>query len=153
LGRVDAFALGVATCLGVGCCPLAPGTAGAILGLPVALLFGLQPPGLAPLSVLALAALGVWAADRAETVLGRRDPPAVIVDEVVGMAVALLWVEPTFLTVASAFVLFRLGDIMKVPPGAWLERRAPGGLGVVADDVIAGIYANAGTRLIMMWVG
>jgi phosphatidylglycerophosphatase A len=119
----------------------------------VALLFGLQPAALQGLSLLALTLLGVWASDRAEAILGQRDPRPVILDEVIGMVVTLAWLDPSPLAVGVGFILFRVGDIVKVPPGGWLERHAPGGLAVVADDVVAGIYANIGTRLFLMWTG
>ncbi len=145
------MAMAVATCAGVGRVPLAPGTAGSVLALPVYLVFYHQPLGLRVLSLLALVALAVWAADRAERLLGRRDPPSVVIDEVAGLLVALAWLAPSVTTLTCGFLLFRAFDILKVPPARWVERRLPGGLAVVMDDLVAGVYANVCLRLIL-WI-
>ncbi len=145
-GWEDSFAMGVATCLGIGRCPKAPGTVGSLVGIPVHLLLQVQPWVLRSLSLLALVALAVWAAQRAIRLLGERDPPRVVIDEVVGLVVALSWVEPGALSMM-------LGFITKVPPLGWVERRLAGGLAVVADDLLAGLYANVSLRLVMALVG
>ncbi len=152
-GWEDSFAMGVATCLGIGRCPKAPGTVGSLVGIPVHLLLQVQPWVLRSLSLLALAALAIWAAQRAVSLLGDRDPPRVVIDEVVGLVVALSWVEPGTLSMMLGFGLFRLFDITKVPPLGWVERRLAGGLAVVADDLLAGLYANVSLRLVMALVG
>ncbi|MGQ9653556.1 MAG: phosphatidylglycerophosphatase A family protein [Thermodesulfobacteriota bacterium] len=149
----DSFALGVATCLGIGRCPEAPGTVGSLVGIPVYLLLEVQPWGLRGLSLLALVALAIWAAGRAMWLLGERDPSCVVIDEVAGLVVALSWVEPRALSMVLGFALFRLFDITKVPPLGWVERRLAGGLGVVGDDLLAGLYANVSLRLVMAMVG
>lgn len=142
----DAFALAVATLVGAGHFPLAPGTIGTLLGIPVCLVLRAQPFGLFLLSLAGLTALGVWASDRAEALLGRRDPPAVVIDEVVGFAVTMAGVELGLLSLGVGFVLFRVLDNVKLPPARWVERRLSGGLGIVADDVAAGLYANVCLR-------
>ncbi len=149
----DTFAMGVATCLGIGRCPKAPGTVGSLVGIPVYLLFQVQPWGLRGLSLLAFVALAIWASGRAERLLGERDPSRVVIDEVAGLVVALSWVEPGVLSVASGFALFRLFDMTKVPPLGWVERRLAGGLAVVGDDLLAGLYAALSLRLAMAMVG
>jgi phosphatidylglycerophosphatase A len=73
----------------------------------------------------------------------------VVLDEVVGMLVALSWVRPGLLSMALGFGFFRLFDILKIPPIRYLERRIPGGLGVMMDDVVAGLYAQIGLRLVL----
>jgi phosphatidylglycerophosphatase A len=86
--------------------------------------------------------IGVWAAHRAGRVLGGKDPGAIVIDEVAGMALSVLPFPLTLGTVVSAFVLFRVFDIVKPFP-ARASQRLAGGLGVVADDLIAGLYALA----------
>lgn len=156
----------IAVAGGFGYAPLAPGTAGsaaAALGFlgAVALAgregIGRSSPIPAPLFVvlyllvvLGLIALGVWAAGHAEADFGRPDDGRIVIDEVVGQLVTLgplLLGLPTSdffsmsLAVVTGFVLFRLFDVWK--PGAvrWAERRFEGGLGVMLDDVVAGLYA------------
>jgi phosphatidylglycerophosphatase A len=146
---VDAFAMAVASCLGVGRFPIAPGTAGSVAGIFAYLVLRVQPVWLYSLSVAALTALAVWAADRAERILRCQDPPLVVIDEVVGLLVTLAWLPHSLYVVALGFFLFRAFDILKVPPIRWVERMLPGGLGVVGDDVLAGIYANICVRFVL----
>lgn len=96
--------------------------------------------------------VGIWAAHRAEHVLGGKDPGAIVIDEVAGMTLSVLAVPLTFWTLAVAFLLFRVFDIVKpFPAGA--SQRLPGGFGVVVDDLIAGLYALAALALLRAAVG
>lgn len=89
-----------------------------------------------------VALVGTWAADRAERVLGGKDPGAIVIDEVAGMTLSVLAFPLTLPTLAAGFLLFRFFDIVKpFPAGA--SQRMRGGLGVMMDDVIAGLYALA----------
>jgi phosphatidylglycerophosphatase A len=104
-------------------------------------LFSPVGSGLFGLSWLALLALGVWAADRAERIYGE-DDGRIVIDEVLGQLLTLaplLWWGPASLAgLVTGFVTFRVLDIWKPGPVAWAERRFEGGAGVVADDVVAG---------------
>jgi phosphatidylglycerophosphatase A len=133
----------ISTVCGLGRVPVAPGTAGSLgaIGLAYALVnvFGWKPWHFAVLSAVILGP-SVWAANRTAMDSGSKDPSKVVIDEVIGQWVTLagagLLVWQTWL---AAFVLFRLFDIWKPPP----VRRAealPGGVGIVADDVVAGLY-------------
>ena len=134
----------VATGAGSGYAPIAPGTAGAGVGL---LIYGVLVLGLGLSNgvllalTAALTALGIWAAGRAEQLFGKHDDGRITVDEVVGMWVSLLWLPASLEVALVAFFLFRLFDITKPPPCRAAER-AGGGLGVMLDDLIAGAYAN-----------
>jgi CDP-diacylglycerol--glycerol-3-phosphate 3-phosphatidyltransferase len=86
-------------------------------------------------------AVSCWICGQAERILGTHDDPRIVLDEVVGFLVAAAFLPKSFAAMASAFVLFRLFDTLKPPPCRWLER-LPGGAGVVADDVGAGLLAN-----------
>jgi phosphatidylglycerophosphatase A len=85
---------------------------------------------------------GVWASQKAERVIGRKDPGAIVIDEVAGMTLSVLLLPLTPLVLGAAFVLFRVFDIWKPFPAGW-SQRLPGGLGVMTDDLIAGVYALA----------
>lgn len=160
----DYLALLIATC-GVGYLPIAPGTLGALLGVLFYLvIFDLghrailaqvdrKPVNqatvwmfemtIALVSVFLVTVVGIWAASRTEKTLQKKDPSIVVIDEVAGQMIALLsgalWVH-TWWSVLSAFLLFRLFDIWKPYPIRRLES-LESGLGIMADDVLAGVYA------------
>lgn len=144
--------LAVATVGGVGYVPVAPGTAASLLVVPVvpwlAATRGRAPETIAIVVVLTIA-VAVWAAGRAERVLGRHDDGCVVVDEVAGMVVGTLCVPPTWTAAVLLFVAFRVFDVTKPPPIGLLDRRVGGGTGVVADDLIAGLYAGGLTWLLL----
>jgi len=102
-------------------------------------LLALSLPALAVVLV-AVVVVGTWAADAAEAALGTKDPGAIVVDEVAGMALSVLAVPPSPAVLAAGFVLFRVFDIVKPFP-ANVAQRLPGGIGVMVDDLIAGLYA------------
>ena len=133
------LALLVATAGGAGWAPLAPGTVGSAL---TGLVLWLAPPSRTGRAVglVVVTVLGLWAAGRAERALGRKDPGAIVVDEVAGMTLSVLPFPPTWPVLAVGFVLFRVFDIWKPFP-ANVAQRLPGGLGVMADDLVAGVYA------------
>lgn len=134
-------ALLIATALGAGYAPLAPGTFGSAVGL---ILWFVLPNILwLQLTVIALVCVaGAWSATAAEQHFNRRDPGQVVVDEVAGMMVTLLVNPlPGIGWIVLAFLLFRAADIVKPFPVNSLER-LPGGTGIMADDVMAGVYAN-----------
>jgi len=137
----DVLATVVATGLGSGYAPFAPGTAGSLVGLAL-----FWPVHHLPLAGQAVAtalvfALGVAAAGHVARRLGIEDPGLVVADEVVGMWVSLLGLPLTGVTAAAGFVLFRVFDVFKPYPARDLER-LPGGWGIMCDDVMAGVYAN-----------
>jgi len=133
----------IGTWFGCGYAPKAPGTAGSLAALVIAWVLhtyaGVSAIGMAWISV-ALSLPGIWAADAVARAIGKKDPQIVVVDEVVGQwmtlagATALNWKSWLL-----AFAVFRLFDIWKPPPVRQLER-LPGGVGIVADDAMAGVY-------------
>ena len=138
-GILDRVALAVATAGGAGYSPIAPGTAGSAVG---ALILWLVPFSRAGVVVffIGVTVVGLWAAHRAERLLGVKDPRAIVIDEVAGMTLSVLLLPLTPGVLAAAFVLFRLFDVIKPPP-ARASQRLGGGVGVMVDDVIAGLYA------------
>jgi phosphatidylglycerophosphatase A len=114
-------------------------------------LLHLSPLALTALLV-AVTVLGTWAAGEAERALGGgKDPGAIVIDEVAGMMLAVLVVPPTLAIVAVAFLLFRVFDVTKPFP-ANVSQRLRGGIGVMMDDLIAGLYALALVR-VARWAG
>lgn len=129
----------VATAAGAGYAPLAPGTVGSLVTAVALWLIPFTRLGLAA-TVAAVTALGTWAAWRVERVSGKKDPGMIVIDEVAGMLLSVLLLPRTIPVLLTAFFLFRLLDIWKPFPCRESQALA-GGLGVMADDVIAGIYA------------
>ena len=102
----------------------------------------------------ALTLLGIWAAGEAEKLFARHDDGRIVIDEIAGQLIALLWLPVSPLVAATSFVLFRIFDIWKPPPARALEA-LPGGLGVMADDLMAGVYADLVGQLLwrVIWPG
>lgn len=132
----------VATWFGMGLMRPAPGTWGTLGALPFGIalmMFG----GLIPLLIATFIVfiIGLWAAKHFERMVREKDSGMVVIDEVVGMWIALIPATLTPLSVGLAFLLFRLFDIFKPWPVNWLDKRFHGPWGVMLDDVMAGIYA------------
>lgn len=133
----------LATGFGAGLSPLAPGTAGTLVGVLFYIAMAKLPllPYLAVL--VALAVFGVWVCERAGRILGVADHPGIVWDEIVGLLITMAASPPGWQTLVLGFVLFRLFDILKPWPVSHLDRTVKGGLGVMLDDVMAGLYALA----------
>lgn len=143
---LDAAAKLVATGLGSGYSPVAPGTAGSLVGLLLFLPLAGRAFWIQLAAVVAVTVLGVLAGGRLATTLGLKDPGVVVVDEVAGQWITFLALPMTPVIAVAGFLLFRVMDIVKPWPARALER-LPGGLGIMADDVAAGIYAHLLLRL------
>jgi phosphatidylglycerophosphatase A len=138
---VDVGAKLVATGLGSGYSPVAPGTAGSLVGLLLFLPLASRGWEIQLAAVVALTILGVLAGSHLAASLGLKDPGLVVVDEVAGQWITFLALPMTPVVAVAGFLLFRAMDILKPWPARALER-LPGGVGIMADDVAAGIYAN-----------
>lgn len=132
----------LATGLGLGFSPLAPGTAGSLLGIPLFYAIAFFPWPLYLLTAVAFACLAIYLAHEAETLFAQKDSPFIVIDEVAGMLFTCFLVTPTAAHIAAGFFLFRFFDVVKIFPANWFQRYLPGGLGIVADDLAAGVYAN-----------
>ena len=141
----------IATAGGAGLVPRAPGTMGAVVGVVLWLPLRLAGPAVFSGCVAALIGLGVWSASRAEAYLGRHDDGLIVIDEVAGALVSLAFLPARIEVVVMALALFRLLDIWKPPPVRTAER-LPGGLGVMADDLVAGLLANAIGQGVWRWL-
>jgi phosphatidylglycerophosphatase A len=144
-------ALALATTLGVGFVPYAPGTFGSAAGL---LLWWLLPSSL-PVQAAAIVIVflvGSWSGHVAERHFGANDPPPVVIDEVMGMWITLLLNPVGWQGAVIGFLLFRFFDVIKPYPADRLERLR-GGFGVMADDGMAAVYANIALRAVVLLVG
>jgi phosphatidylglycerophosphatase A len=162
----DYLALAIATC-GVGYLPLAPGTWGSLLAVGIfwlaqGSLLGhpIDTPDTIPpaffvvgqlVAIVVITLLGIWAASRTEQIFKAKDPGKVVIDEVAGQLIALLPLPLSGIGYAPimwliAFLLFRFFDIVKPYPARKLES-LQGGLGIMADDVVAGVYAAIGVAI------
>jgi phosphatidylglycerophosphatase A len=136
---------------GVGHIPVASGTFGTLVALP---LFWLYEPWRhlsVPLYLTAYAAMvaaACWIAGRAEAAFAEHDSHKIVIDEIVGYLGATLFLAPTWEHTLLAFVVFRALDVLKPFPAGWIDRQLRGGAGVVLDDVVSGLYSNVVTRLL-----
>ncbi len=140
------------TFFGVGFIPLAPGTITSAL-IVLAYRFVLHPlswPILGGL-ILLLFILGVWSAEAYSLVLNRSDPGRIVIDEACGQLLALLWVPADKFPLALSFLVFRLLDVIKPYPLRLLEK-LPGGWGIMADDIGAGLVTLGVVHLTLRWI-
>lgn len=170
----DYVALAIATC-GVGYFPIAPGTMGSLVGVGIYFLLAEGTPRLwfalggsafrwdlwasnflllwsLPFFTIALSLVGIWAASRAERLMGRKDPSQVVIDEVAGQLATFLFVPAMYLHplgILIGFILFRAFDIIKPYPIRRVEG-LHGGLGIVGDDIVAGLYAGTVLALLAL---
>jgi phosphatidylglycerophosphatase A len=143
--RRPLLALIFATGLGVGYAPVAPGTFGSAAGLVLWLALPASPLA-SGLAIVLLFAIGSWSGSVAERHFQTADPGPVVIDEVMGMLITLFMNPVGWAGAILAFFLFRLSDVIKPYPANKLER-LPGGIGVMADDFMAAVYANLALRL------
>lgn len=140
----------------VGLIPKAPGTFGTIVAIPVAYLLSKLGANGYLLATGFLIGFSIWISELHERNLGTHDSKTIVIDEVVGFLVAFAWLPVTWQSFAAAFVLFRIFDILKPYPISVLDRKVKGGLGVVVDDLAAGLIANVILQLVLSktdWLG
>ena len=135
----------IATVFGIGRVPRLPGTLGSAVG--AAFAWWLSPnPAAQAAACLGVIALGFWSAGPAAKAMGIKDPPAVVIDEVAGMMIGVVLLPATWKIYLAGFLLFRVLDIFKPGPIGRLER-LPGGVGIMADDLLAGVVTHLLLRL------
>ncbi len=147
-GISDKIALALSTWFGSGLAPFASGTIGTLAGLP--LILALDSLGIlnSVYTVLIAIVIAVWSSDRTQDILGKKDPSEVVIDEVAGFLLTMALLPQTWLTLCAGFFLFRFFDVLKPFPINRLEK-LKGGFGIVFDDLLAGLYACAGTWIIL----
>ena len=139
----------LATGFYVGNIPLAPGTLGSLLGLPLCYFLSGIKLQIAVVLALLFIFFAVGIAHVAEKILKRKDPGCIVIDEIAGMVVVFIGLPFTLIHVVLGFIIFRILDILKPFPIKILDKRISGGIGVVADDIVAGILTNFLLRIII----
>lgn len=147
------LAVFLATAAYCGYFPVAPGTVGSAAGLVVYLIVWWAQSPLVEVGLIAVLFLvGIWAGTIAEQYFGGIDPGPIVLDEVVGMLITLAFIPVGIGGAIAGFFLFRVFDVIKPFPARRLES-LHGGLGVMADDAMAAIYANVALRLVLYVAG
>lgn len=141
----------LATGFGSGYVPLAPGTAGTLVGILLYLPLVALPWPAYLLFLLLCTAAAVYLAQVAEVIFRKKDHSCIVVDEMVGLLWTMFYVPTTIPAVIIGFILFRFFDIVKPFPVRLLQDRLPGGYGVVGDDVMAGIYSNLVLQVLIIF--
>ena len=131
-----------ATGFGSGYAPIAPGTAGSLVGILIYLALTRLPWPVHLVTILLLILFAVYVSGEAEKIFNKKDSSYIVIDEIVGQQFALFFVPPKILYIALGFLAFRLFDIVKPPPARFCQDHLPGGWGVVMDDVMAGVWTN-----------
>lgn len=129
--------------------PIAPGTAGSVVGLFLVWLLRGHSAVLLIFLALVLGFLGVWAGTEAGKLFKQADPSRVVIDEIVGMLITMIGIPVSGFTLVFGFLLFRFFDVWKPVPANILEQRFKNGWGIMLDDVMAGIYGNIILHLVM----
>ena len=129
--------------------PFAPGSFGTLAGLPLCWLLSRIDSRISWILIALSIPFAIWVAGEAEKILGKKDPGAIVIDEIVGMLFTMAGLPFTAATAGLGFLLFRVFDITKPFPIRFLERRFKGGTGIVLDDIAAGLAANITLRIII----
>ena len=136
---------------GSGLAKKAPGTCGTVAAIPVYLLLVLTGLPIYSLLTIIITVVGIWICGQAADKLGEHDFGGIVWDEVAGYLITMWLVPFTWQTVLVGFVLFRLFDIVKPWPIKWLDQHVQGGLGIMIDDVLAGVFAGGVLLLVVDW--
>lgn len=142
----------IASGLGVGFAPVAPGTAGTLAAVPLALALGFLPAWVRVCLLVASLPLAAAVCSKAAAEAGEEDPGWIVLDEIVGYCIAVAWAPRVIQAHVAGFLLFRLFDIVKPPPAGWIDRRLGGGWGILLDDVCAGLYTALAIAA-LAWAG
>ncbi|WP_448563860.1 phosphatidylglycerophosphatase A family protein [Thalassotalea ganghwensis] len=145
---VQFFALG----FGSGLVPKAPGTMGTLVAIPLFMLLGKLPIIVYLGIVLILALIGVYLCGQAAKQLGVHDHPAIVWDEIVGYLITMCAMPMTWQSILLGFVLFRFFDIVKPWPISYLDKHCHGGLGIMLDDIVAGLMAWCGMYSVVTYL-
>ena len=144
------FGVLLATAGGAGYFPFAPGTIGSAVGVVIYLLTRDWPLSWQAALIVVISSAGIWAGEVAAKHFGREDPGPVVIDEVAGQLVTLMATGVGIRGAVLGFFVFRVLDIFKPWPAGRFER-LPGGLGIMADDLMAGVYGNVLVRLAQIY--
>jgi len=133
---------------GSGLAPFAPGTFGTLIAIPLYLLMLNLSFSMYLLLVAIVCIIGVWICDKSSKMLGVHDHSGIVWDEFAGFFITMLAAPAGWIWIVAGFALFRLFDIWKPWPISWLDKKVEGGLGIMVDDIVSGIYALICLQLI-----
>ncbi len=128
---------------GSGAAPIAPGTVGTLVALPLYWILSHLSLGMYLITVIMITLISMYLCDVASKKIGINDHQGMCLDEFVGLFVAMTGLSPTFLHMFFGFLLFRFFDIAKPWPISWIDQKIHGGVGMILDDVVAGIFTCA----------
>jgi len=137
--------------LGTGASPYAPGTVGTLLGVPLVYLLSHWSLWVYLAVSCVLIIVGIWVCDKTSKDIGVHDHGGIVIDEVAGYLVTMIAIPVNMWTLVAAFVVFRFFDIIKPWPIGWLDKKVEGGLGIMVDDLLAGVY-GLGVMWFTLWV-
>jgi phosphatidylglycerophosphatase A len=146
-------ALVISSWFGAGLTPVASGTVGTLAAIPPVVAVSYLGNGPAAVFLVALCATAFWSAHKASHLLGIHDPSEVVVDEAAGYCLSVFLLPFTFWNFALGSLFFRIFDIVKPFPIGVIDRRVKGGLGIVLDDLVAGVFANVCVRVVLAMAG
>jgi phosphatidylglycerophosphatase A len=149
----DRAVLFMATGFFIGTVPVAPGTFGSLIGLPVCFFLSRLNFLQSVICILIFTLFAIGIASAAEKILKQKDPGQIVIDEIAGLMVTFAGLPFNLKTAVAGFIIFRVFDILKPFPIRILDKRVGGGSGVVLDDILAGIYGNLILRLVIYVTG
>lgn len=127
--------------------PVASGTAGTLVAIPIYYLLSYFGSEIYIGAIVIILPLSFWVSGKAEKIFEKKDSGLIVIDEIIGFLITMIFIPPVWSLVVAGFILFRFFDISKIYPASRMEKLG-GGFGVVMDDVIAGLYANISIRLL-----
>ncbi|MFI4955593.1 MAG: phosphatidylglycerophosphatase A [Gammaproteobacteria bacterium] len=137
---------------GAGLSPVAPGTMGTLVAIPIIMLMSFFSLPIYIAITLVTIILGTYAADWSSRDLKVHDHSGIVIDEIAGMMIVMLFVPINALTLLEGFALFRLFDIVKPWPINWLDKQIKGGVGIMVDDLLAALYAGVVLKLVQLLI-
>jgi phosphatidylglycerophosphatase A len=149
----DKVALVVSIWFGTGLLPGMPGTFGTAGAIPLYLLVNFLHTSYQALFLLLIIIVAIWSSHSSERILGRVDPREIVIDEVAGFLLSVIFIPFTLRNLVAGFFLFRFFDILKPPPIKLIEKKVKGGCGIVFDDLVAGVYAHLSLRFLLYMLG
>jgi phosphatidylglycerophosphatase A len=139
----------VALGFGSGLAPKAPGTFGTLAAIPLYLLLSLLSLNAYLIALLIITIIGVYVCAYTSRSLGVHDHPGIVIDEFVGLLITMIAIPVSWQWLLTGFILFRFFDIIKPWPISWLDKYVHGGLGIMLDDIVAGLFSLAIMHIIL----